>query len=396
MSGTTIPEECLWDISFAANGGCLVQNVGNSRYLCTSGSTVSTIDSLGSSSSTSYKSCVWRIAGVSFISGRELDEDSYFSTLTLAVGNTGSPLMTKTPTNAAWATPGDFTYSLQVASYVSESNGVFSANTAGVTTVIATHKVTDYKFVFAVVAGTKPQFTVENYIDQGYHARFGDEASSNVVVYNDIVSAKFERFFGLTCIREYTEHVSSTDTCTIAQYGSVTSDHLEITCPHSPTHLIEVDDEGNRIDARRDAMGDGTIYSSRVLWTGYILPGNPPSESNKDRYSVVLTPLSKVNGETFVNIGDADLRVAFLFDLMHELSHQLGAPDHYCYKDYNPNNNYRCSNTACDICVYGHEPDYERDCMMAKFRNIEIFEESNLYCPSCLVAINNHLTDHHQ
>ena len=35
ISGTTIPTECLWNITYADGGGCLIQNVFNSRYLFT-------------------------------------------------------------------------------------------------------------------------------------------------------------------------------------------------------------------------------------------------------------------------------------------------------------------------------------------------------------------------
>lgn len=76
-------------------------------------------------------------------------------------------------------------------------------------------------------------------------------------------------------------------------------------------------------------MGSGTSTTSYVLWTGHILPGNPPSSSYSD-FSVIITPNQTTNSN-YVNKSDAEVRMESLYTLMHELSHQLGAPDHYCY-----------------------------------------------------------------
>lgn len=77
---------------------------------------------------------------------------------------------------------------------------------------------------------------------------------------------------------------------------------------------------------------------------------------------------------------------------MHELSHQLGAPDHYCY-GIEPGET-SCINDHCDICVNGETR--ERSCMMTYRYDIEDTKESTLYCSSCLADIGNHLSGHHQ
>lgn len=382
VSGTSIPTECLWDISIATGGGCLVQNVYNSRYLYSYGSTVYTTSSLGSSDSSAYKSRVWRIAEISYISGRELDEDADFSTLILTVGNTGYPSITKSPTNAIWATYSDFSYSSQVTSHVTVSNGVFTANSAGVTTIIATHKVTNLKFVFAVIVGDQPAYTMRNYIDQGYRVRFG--GYSNVYTYNSVVSEKFEQFFGLNCSCQYVLHTSSADNCKIDQFDSVASDNLAASCTHSSTHLTST--------AMRDVMGDGSNVISRILWTGHIMTNNPASNSSSSRYSVIVTPKHTTTGSTYTNESDAEVRKKSIFTLMHELSHQLGAPDHYCYGVSAGSS--VCVNTNCDICYMGET--VARTCMMSYRYDIEARDEDVLYCSSCLQDIAAHLTNHHQ
>ena len=81
-----------------------------------------------------------------------------------------------------------------------------------------------------------------------------------------------------------------------------------------------------------------------------------------------------------------------IFTLMHELSHQLGAPDHYCYGPSTTSEG--CANPNCDTCYMGR--DAERPCMMTYRYDIEATDEDVLYCSSCLQTIATHLTDHHQ
>lgn len=77
---------------------------------------------------------------------------------------------------------------------------------------------------------------------------------------------------------------------------------------------------------------------------------------------------------------------------MHELSHQLGARDHYCYGVATAKSG--CANKNCDVCYLGRSTI--RSCMMSYRLNIETEDEATLYCSSCLADINNHLTNHHQ
>lgn len=384
VNGSTVPTECLWTVSIG-EGGCLLQNAFNSRYLYTygtSGTTLFTSDSLGSSGTSTYNSRVWRIGSLSYISGKELNQSSDFGTLVITTGGTGTPSISKSPSNAIWATASDFNYSRQVTSHVTESNGVFSGNTSGVTTIIATHKVTDLQFVFSVVVGSRPTYTVRNYIDLGYQVRFG--GSTGPETYNSVVVNKFEQFFGLNTTTQFTSHTSSADTCKINQFGGVTNNNLTATCPHSVEHLTTT--------VLRDGMGNGTNTNSRVLWTGHILPGNPSSNSNSGRHSVVITPKNTTTGNNYTNKSDSEIRKESIYTLMHELSHQLDAPDHYCYgRDLNTG---VCINPDCDTCQGGMT--VARNCMMTYRYDIEEKSESTLYCSSCLADINNHLSGHHQ
>lgn len=382
VSEAAIPDRCVWKIQISAVGGCLVRSAYNSRYLYSAGNAVSTMSGTGTAGTEAYDKRVWRIISQSDFANKELTSDSVFNTLVIGVGETGTPTITPDPLTAIWIECEDFTYIQQSATYVSVTKGVFTGQSPGVTTIIATHKSTNQKFVFSVVVGNIPIFTVHNYIDQGYRIRF--EGYANVQTYTLVVADKLERFFGLDVSRLYILHNSAADQCKINEYGSVTSDNLVASCAHSPTHLTNT--------ALRDTMGNGTNINTKVLWTGHILVGNPSSDSISQRCSVIITPRYTTHENDFSNKSDTDIRRESLFTFMHELSHQLGTSDHYCYGV--DTGETVCINTNCDVCYKGK--DKARTCIMSHRCNIETTNEATLYCSDCLITINEHLSDHHQ
>ena len=380
VSESTLPTRCIWTISIAAGGGCLIKNAYNGKYLYSYGTgTLSMSSTLGTSGTSQYYTRVWRIITPTNMAGKELTQNADFSTLVIAEGASGSPVFTANPSNAVWVSNSDFTYSRMTTSYVSLSFNVFSGIAEGTTTVIATHKVTDRKFVFAVIVGERPTYTLRHYVDQGYRVRFG--GYSDIAEYTDVVAEKFEQFFGIQVISSTTLYTSPADTCKINRYGSVTAGNLTASCTHSPTHLTT--------QALRNALGNGTATMSKVLWTGHILPGNP--SSNSAGYSVIITPRHTTSGSGYTNKSDSDVRIESIFTLMHETSHQLGLPDHYCYDENTENG---CPNLSCDRCYNGMQRP--RQCLMSYRYDVETVPEATLYCTSCLAAVNAHLANHHQ
>ncbi len=74
---------------------------------------------------------------------------------------------------------------------------------------------------------------------------------------------------------------------------------------------------------------------------------------------------------------------------MHELSHQLSLPDHYCNADI-IDSTIGCSNEYCDTCYLGY--DDKRKCLMSEFCDIRT--ENVLYCDSCTETIYNYLVNY--
>ena len=116
---------------------------------------------------------------------------------------------------------------------------------------------------------------------------------------------------------------------------------------------------------------------------------NDRSNSNSSRHSVVITPW-------LVNTFDKDeaeyennVEREYVFDLMHELSHQLGAPDHYCY---GVGLFGVCSNEYCDECQNDQSP---RACLMSWRYDISDLTDEAMYCNDCTAMIDEHLAGHH-
>ena len=91
-------------------------------------------------------------------------------------------------------------------------------------------------------------------------------------------------------------------------------------------------------------------------------------------------------GTGYINKTEQDIQTESTYSLMHELSHQLSAPDHYCYK--NKDENDKCANKYCDECVYGI---MQRECIMSKRDDISALTDPEIYCEDCLTIIADHL-----
>ena len=155
-SGSTIPDRCKWNLSISAHGGCLVKSTYNSRYLYSYGTTLSTSLTTGTNGTIEYNTRVWRIPEVSYITGRELDSNFSIKTCYMFSGETVSVRVNKSPSNAIWSNPTDFSYSGYSTASVTYSalTGKFTAGSSTQlysTIVTATHKVTNRTKTFTLV-----------------------------------------------------------------------------------------------------------------------------------------------------------------------------------------------------------------------------------------------------
>ena len=111
--------------------------------------------------------------------------------------------------------------------------------------------------------------------------------------------------------------------------------------------------------------------------------------------------IGMVTDENNDNLSNNEIRYERIYTLLHESSHQLGAPDHYCYDETSTN----CNNPTNDCwrCDLGlPAPPY---CLMTtRMSDLENRLNngtlSGLYCSQCLSSthekgIFTHLNNHH-
>ena len=174
----------------------------------------------------------------------------------------------------------------------------------------------------------------------------------------------------------------------MAKYNQITSGNLSAACTHFPKHLTTA---ALRSKLIKDT-GKGTSTTSKVLWTGHVLDGNPRSNSLLDNYSVVMTLSEVTNPYTHENLGSYKVKKESRYNLIHELSYQLGAPDHYCYNEEGAAKGQKCENKDCTECTQGKKAP---KCIMTKRCDLADENINTLYCSSCWATIKAHLKNHH-
>lgn len=235
-------------------------------------------------------------------------------------------------------------------------------------------------------------FAVVSYYDAGFEERFIDVfgwAEYKVAKIQNIVSQKFKLFFELNVVPMYIPYQSKADDCKISTYGYVQSDNISKAC----THTVNCLTWDKLCFKMQSTYGSGDDKMSRVIWTGHILKDNAQSVSYSNEKICIITPAAFRDSQGNDYQGNF-LTTEMTHTLMHELSHQLGAVDHYCYKDRPWYISGKCSNLYCDSCVYGIKG--KRQCVMSKRDDWENKTKNEVYCDECRETIANHINSHHK
>lgn len=233
-------------------------------------------------------------------------------------------------------------------------------------------------------------FDLVHYYDNGHEVRFGNSAT-NIASYQDVVSKIQMNLFGLKTDSSIQSYTSCADNCTgtpVVYSDTVTG------CVHSTEHKSRYAIYSDIISQ----FSSGTNTLSRVAWTGHALTDNQ-SASYSSGNTIVVT-IGMVTDSSHNNLSDDVIRKERIFTLLHESSHQLGAPDHYCY---NPSSTTGCSNPNCWRC-YRHLSQLP-DCAMS-YRMYDLESKLNndnmydIFCDECMSSTNSkgivtHLEDHH-
>ena len=242
----------------------------------------------------------------------------------------------------------------------------------------------DYYALWLRISPLVAQFQVKHYYDEGYSTRFLN-VSTAINNYQNTVNSILETVFDVEVSSSRSSYTSYADDCKIEEYGNVYTENLAEECEHTENHLYRDELE---MEFTSD-KGEGSNVVTKVLWTGHILDGNAPSASYSSDHTVIITPRYTTDINTYENLGDIKIVLESEYTLLHELSHQLGAHDHYCYRD---NGSAHCSNPYCARCDSSAIPF----CLMSsRFDDVSSISPHSLYCDECEEIITQHIDDHH-
>ena len=235
-------------------------------------------------------------------------------------------------------------------------------------------------------------FYVNHYYDDGYVERFGT-SYGDISVYQNICSNILLKIFSVNTMATFQNYTSCADACTDIP---VTLDKTTIPCNHSTVS------HKTRYQMKCDFMeqfGSGTSITTKALWTGHVLDSRASCIYTNDQ--IIVMTIGTITDISHNNYNDEMIRPERIYDLLHELSHALGAPDHYCYDETSNNCNnptedcWRCDKglVAPPTCV-----------MTSRTSNLELRLNNDklrtLYCSQCMSSthekgIFTHLYNHH-
>ncbi|MDR2714199.1 MAG: hypothetical protein LBB42_01550 [Coriobacteriales bacterium] len=93
----------------------------------------------------------------------------------------------------------------------------------------------------------------------------------------------------------------------------------------------------------------------------------------------------------YANKSAAEVKKYYVYALLHEESHHLGAHDHYCY---GKKGNKPCSNKYCYTCTKRLDPPM---CIMSgTWGDYTTRARGAIFCDDCINIISKHIADHHK
>ena len=373
------PDRFYWEITIGANGGCILKNKYNGRYLYTNGTNLYTTTTLGTAGTSTYYSRTWRLAGYMYYGNangyekRELLSDFSVDTMPLKEGIFKTPQINPGRSNVLWANPEDFNFSVSSTNVtVNNTTHQITGNSIGIVTVTATHKVTGRVTTFKAIV-CEYEATVLNYYDNGYCVYEGKlqvQCAKDISEYTYQVSLKFAEIFSLYLNYGTPQYFES---ALDKAKGTVTTANIDTLyeCSNDTSAWEDISDY---------APGNKTVTS--IYWTNHkIIYTNEYGVESDNRsfskgYYVLMLQRQYASREK---------------TLFHELCHQYGVMDHYHEEDATGTNNL-CSNYdyGCSECGGIKR---SKQCIM--YTHPSTLDETPLICEDCKTDLMEHIGDHH-
>ena len=236
--------------------------------------------------------------------------------------------------------------------------GVVTAHDIGYATITASSgEQSDSRTVEVVPVGDYEYYmTVSHYYDNGYNNNY-----SSIQDANNNAAKRLARIFRLRLYSDYYSYTSVADTCSDKK-------HTPSGCPVNPPCYTP--------KALREQLvfdkGNGTDIHPKVLWSSHTAAESDSSDSDSISKTIVILPMNFSNDYQFI----------------HELSHQIGAKDHYCIIKEGV-----CVNEYC--VDHGIYDSVSATCIMIDKNQLESATDQAFFCNACKSLINAHLSGHH-
>ena len=255
ITDSTIPARCIWNITIANGGGCLVKNTYNSKYLYSYGNSVYTSSSTGSTGTSTYDTRVWRIASTTYYGNssiyerRELPSGYKFETLYLFAGDNKEPSLCEEYDNVLWRTADNFSFTEYDTSRITVDSrtGSFTATSSTSfysTTIVATHKVTGRTATFTLVIN--PRAALVGVSNSGHnHSSALNNIVSNISACGYSGSTVYTGAFSISNIDSYLDTDTNNIFVSRSHGGITTSGGTQI-----GTFLLLNDDESSPVRYR--------------------------------------------------------------------------------------------------------------------------------------------------
>ena len=260
VSESALPSRCIWTISVADGGGCLLKSAYNGKYLYSYGTVLNTTSTLGTSGTSTYNARVWRIITQTNMVGKELGNGTRFYWNNSMMGYTNTIKYKTNPSNAAWADESDFTYQVQDSTIISINTlGVITPKKTGNTVVNITHKVTDLEFEMYVNVNSQQTY-------KGTLSRWSDIESDVIGFWSESPSVYEENIESDNTAFHFDEGVDSA----IDQWNDVLNLSMTMTSMENNADIVILGGTRQQLAARGHTVSDGanasTVMQYQILY----------------------------------------------------------------------------------------------------------------------------------
>lgn len=226
--------------------------------------------------------------------------------------------------------------------------------------------------------------TVNSYYDNGYSVRYGETNSQSVAKIEGYMSAISNRYNELLNLTVYTNsptyYSSPIDICK----GTVTSSNINTLCSHSGT--IHTDRSEVISDFKNHYIGNN--ITTNLLWSNHKIKSVATNGTVNYNRSVSSGYCIFVINNFSTSSRPIDSKSV----TMHELNHQMSAPDHY-HELADLSDPASCKfKSICSVCGVNPRPS---SCVMNNPYGLDI-SSSDVICDGCKCDMLLHLVNHHK